>query len=347
MARYCFYCGRELEDSEKCYCRARTRAESASKTAASSSNVKQDTSTSDHRTGSEGYGQRTGASSASHAQRTTSSASDSNSTATSSHTKSKRQAAKAKRQAAKEKRKADRERMRAVRAEGKRRTQAEKDRRRQSYRGGATGFAGGNKARGVQDMRSFGREMLQLLLRPADAIKSQADPIWSLSHTIFLITSVLLGGAHISFANRWLYSLLFNAQLNPPAMDGVGLYFSGVLMTGFFLVLYAAILWLLARFLFRQGGLPFSHTLAVGKTAWAYLTLFMLVALPTTMQGGFFGLLLVLMGFAFSCLVYARSIAVITHLSDNQSLNLTLVSLLLFTSLFSASIAVFQTLLLP
>lgn len=346
MARYCFYCGRELEDSEKCYCRARTRAESAAKTAASSSNVKQDPSTSDPRTGSEG-GQRTGTNSATYTQGTTSSASDSNSTATSSDAKSKRQTAKAKRQAAKAKRKADRERMRAARAEGKRRTQAEKNRRRQSYSGGAAGFAGSNRTSGVQDLRAFGRELLQLFLRPADAIKSQAIPYWSLSHTIFLIASVLLGGAHISFANRWLYSLLFNDQLNPPALDGVGLYFSGVLMTGFFLLLYAAILWALARFLFRQGGLPFSHTLAVGKTAWAYLTLFMLVALPTTMQGGFFGLLLVLMGFAFSCLVYARSIAVITHLSDNQALNLTVVSLFLFTSLFSASIAVFQTLLLP
>lgn len=350
MARYCFYCGRELEDSEKCYCRARTRAESAAKSAASGRehNTYKNQPDIGNNSGASGVSQSTAASADSSAR--TGSTSSSNTTDSSTEAKSKWEKAKEKRLAAKEKRKAERERLRAVKAEANRRSKAEKERRRQTYQTGAAGsqspFRQRSSSYGAQGARGFGLELLQLLTKPAAAIKTQAVPFWSISHTIFLIAGALLGGAHISFANRWLYSILFNDRLLAPNLQGAGLYFSGVLISAFFLLLYSGILWLLARFLFRQGGLPFSHTLAVGKTAWAYLTLFMLIALPATMQGGFLGLLLVLMGFAFSCLIHARSVAIITHLTENQTINLTLVSILIFTSLFAASITFFQTVLI-
>lgn len=350
MARYCFYCGKELEDNEKCYCQARTRAEAAARSAVYGQSQENTQDQTNRSNSTESSGAKQSAATASGSYSSTYSTFSSETQGKPSDTKSKRESAKKKRAAAKEKRRAERERLRQVRAEAKRRAQAEKERRRQSYQSNAAGshnpYQQKSNSYGAQQARGFGRELLQLLTRPADAIKAQAVPFWSTSHTIYLIASSLLGGAHISFANRWLYSVLFSDRLVPPNLEGAGLYFTGVLISAFFLFLYTGTLWLLARFIFRQGGLPFSHTLAVGKTAWAYLTLFMLIALPTTMQGGFFGLLLVLMGFAFSCLVHARSVAVITHLSDNQAINLTLVSLLIFTSLFAAAIAFFQTILI-
>ncbi|NLC89584.1 MAG: hypothetical protein GX681_05925 [Clostridiaceae bacterium] len=338
MARYCFYCGKELEDNEKCYCRARTRAESAARSASNDQ-------------GDSVYQEQTAATSSSASydpgQSSKTDTSAGAGTNSSSNTGGKTNDKKDKRQENKEKRKAERERLKAAKAEAKRRSKAEKERRRQSYQAGPA--AGSNPYRqrtntyGNQQLRSFGRDLLQLLTRPADAIKAQAVPFWSLSHTILLIAGSFLGGAHFAFTNKWLYSVLFSQRLQAPNLQGAGLYFTGVLISALFLLLYAGILWILSRFLFRQGGLPFSHTLAVGKTAWIYLILFMLIALPTTIQGGFFGIFLVLMGFAFSSLVHARSVAVITHLTENQTMNLTLVSILIFTSLFASVIALFQT----
>ncbi|NLC25133.1 MAG: hypothetical protein GX777_00690 [Fastidiosipila sp.] len=349
MARYCFYCGRELKDNEKCYCRARTRAESAAKSAVSGTGQNTDEKgpgTAGSTAAAAGTQDSTGTAGSS--GRTSSNVS-SETTTGSSDTKSSWQAVREKRKAAREKRKAERERLRAVKAEAKRRSKAEKERRRQAYQpGSATGrnpYGQKSSSHRTQQARSFGRELLQLLTRPADAIKAQAVPFWSLSHTIFFISSALLGGAHITLTNRWIYSILFSDRLTAPNLQGAGLYFSGVLASAVFLLLYAGVIWLLARFLFRQGGLPFTHSLAVGKTAWAYLTFFMLIALPTTIQGGFFGLLLVLMGLAFSCLIHARSVAVITHLTENQTISLTLVSILIYTSIFSAVIVFFQTML--
>lgn len=332
MARYCFYCGAELEDNEKCNCRARTRAESAARSA--SYGQPENTYQEQPDTGSSSAGNNPSQNTYTYTSAETSSSSSSNPSQTTNNNKSKRQENK-------DKQKAERERLKAVRAEAKRRSKAEKERRRQSYQAGAA--AGSYR---TQQLRDFGRDLLQLLTRPADAIKAQAIPRWSLAHSILLIAGAFLGGAHFAFANKWLYSVLFNQRLTAPNLQGAGLYFTGVLISAFFLLLYTGILWILARFLFRQGGLPFSHTLAVGKTAWAYLVLFMLIALPTTMQGGFFGLLLVLMGFAFSCLIHARSVAVITHLTENKTMNLTLVSIMIFTSLFATAIAFFQTLLI-
>ncbi|NLC40230.1 MAG: hypothetical protein GX763_04845 [Clostridiaceae bacterium] len=332
MARYCFYCGAELEDNEKCNCRARTRAESAARSASYGQGENTDQEQPDAGRSSAGYNpsQRT----YTYTSAGTSSGSASNPSDTANNYKSKRQEKK-------DKRKAERERRKAVKAEADRRSKAEKERRRQAYQ---TGAAGGTY--GTQQLRGFGRDLLQLMTRPADAVKAQAIPRWSPAHSILLIAGAFLGGAHFAFANNWLYSLIFSQRLTAPNLQGAGLYFTGVLISAFFLLLYTGILWILARFLFRQGGLPFSHTLAVGKTAWVYMVLFMLIALPTTMQGGFFGLLLVLMGFAFSCLIHARSVAVITHLTENQTMNLTLVSILIFTSLFATALAFFQTLLI-
>ena len=338
MARYCFYCGKELEDNEKCYCRARTRAESAARSASAdqADGVYQEQAAAGSSSGSSNPGQSTNT----YNYAGTSTNASSPATAAASDKKSRRQESK-------EKRQAERERLKAARAEAKRRSKAEKERRRQSYQSGAA--AGSDPYRqstntyGGQQLRSFGRDLLQLLTRPADAIKAQALPFWSLSHTILLIVTSFLGGAHFAFTSKWLNSVLFGQQLQTPTLQGTGLYFTGVLISAFFLLLYAGILWILSRFLFRQGGLPFTHTLAVGKTAWLYLTLFMLIALPTTIQNGFFGIFLVLMGFAFSSLVHARSVAVITHLTENQTMNLTLISILIFTSLFATVIAFFQT----
>ena len=279
MARYCFYCGRELEDQEKCDCRSQTGQASTR------------------------YGHFTG-----------------NSAPPPNQSKAKE----------------------AGRSSGSPASGSQgnwqhretppppKGPRRQD----ASGYAYRR-----QPAAGRGQGMLSLMqffATPADTMNRQLSADWQRSHSLWLIAAVILSGIHYLFMNRALTALLTGVNPKLTAWDSLLSFLIGIGLVFLILLLYTLALWLLARFLYRQGGLPFIHALAAGKMAWQYLTLFLLLALPSLFTGGaLYGLALVLMGLVFSVIVHTRQLARLTRLDENRTWQLAWLSIILFAGILS------------
>lgn len=205
-----------------------------------------------------------------------------------------------------------------------------------------TSYAGDRQDR-IRKAQSF----LRFFASPADAMATDLSPLWSPSHTGWLTFSLLLSGLLYAQANRRL-SLLLGAISKTPSLALAFLaWLTGTAFVALIFLLYTLTLWLLARFLYRQGGLPFLHTLAAGKTAWKYLTLFFALALPSVFTGAApYGLILALMGLVFSILVHARQLASLIYLDDNKAWQLAVLSLILFAGILSSVTLVVRNLAL-
>ena len=277
MARYCFYCGRELKDYEKCDCRNRTYVAGEGRGSASTPPPEP-----------------------------------------------------AKPQAEYEDGASREEPSGGWRYEGE--TGSTGPRTRES------------RAKRVASSRTTTRDRRQTLLsffsffaRPADAMAADLSPGWTPSHTLWVSLSLLLSGILYSLFNRSLTVLLGGQAVKIPLGTLLLSWLTGFALVALVLLLYTLTLWLLSRFLFRQGGLPFLHTLTAGKAAWKYLSLFLGLALPSLFTGGaVYGLTLVLMGLVFAVVVHARQVAALTHLDENRTWQLTYLSIIIFAGILSS-----------
>ena len=278
MAKYCFYCGRELGDHEKCDCRSRAYVAGESRDASPPPPPE----TAETGTAGAGSGSNRGSSDSSNSWK-------------------------------------HREddlppRGRAKRVKKSRPAYAQSPQNR------------------VRTLQSF----LHFFSAPADAMAEDRSIHWTRSHTIWISTCIALSGFLYSLTNRYLTQLSGGVS----DVNSVGLAFlswlTGSAFVALILLLFTLTLWLLARFLYRQGGLPFIHALAAGKMAWQYLTLFLLLALPSLFTGGaLYGLALALMGLVFSVIVHTRQLARLTRLDENRTWQLAWLSIILFAGILS------------
>lgn len=286
MARYCFYCGRELEDQEKCDCRNRFGTADAGRQQASgpdpapSGSTRQNQSTSRQETGSWQHREDPA---------------------------------------------------------NYRKKQAKKTKKRSN----PYVHYGQAKAGRTQRLQS----LLSFFATPADAMARELSPVWSTSHTAWLSVTLVLSGLHYMTLNRSLSKLLTGGGTEHSLGETLLGWLTGSALVALILLLFSLTLWLLARFLYRQGGLPFVHAIAAGRSSWKYLTLFLLLALPSLFTGGaVYGLVLTLMGLVFAVLVHARQLARLTHLDDNRAWQLAYLSIIIFAGILSSVTSLVQAL---
>ena len=286
MARYCFYCGRELDDYEKCRCRERSRVsgEGYDDTAATPPPSRTDRASDSRRT------------------QTKQATSDPNTSYAWKH----------------------QEEPASSKTKTKKRTTSSRDKYKRSP---------ADRAKQAQKFGSF----LTFFAAPADSMQRDLSPDWSTSHSLWFSLTIALAGIHYMMLNRSLTAIITGqtAKLSTGAM--LLSWLTGTGLVALILLLYALTLWLLARFLFRQGRLPLLHALSAGKIAWKYLTLFLLLSLPSLFTGGaIYGLTLALMGLVFAVIVHARQVASLTYLNDNKTWQLAYLSIIFFAGIFSA-----------
>ena len=279
MARYCFYCGRELADNERCDCRIRSGVAGESGNAASADRQ----AAADHSTrGAEAQKD----SSASYGP-----------------------------------------------GSWQHRQDAEPPGKKQKNRKGSTASYGRTPASQVQRLNSF----LGFFAAPADTMTRELSPRWTSSHSIWLAVTLALSGLHYMVLNRRLTVLLSGAAPELTVGESLLSWLAGSAFIALILIVFTLTLWLLARLLYRQGGLPFFHALAAGRSAWKYLTLFLLLALPSLFTGAaFYGLILALMGLVFSVMVHAKQVASLTHLDENRSWQLSYLAIIIFSGILSS-----------
>ncbi len=312
MARYCFYCGRELGENEKCHCRERSFASSASYTSAASQ--ESDTSTE--------Y-----AAPPDNAQSSQKAQGDSRTTA---HTSG--QGERTRRPSWSEQRADNR-----AQKEAKRRAKAHKSQQQSRTEDGAPSYRQDTTQQRRAARANIASGFIRFFAAPALHMAQSLSTKWTLSHTVWLAVAATLSGMHYFSLNRFLSAV----QAQNPALKFRFSYaalswLTGIVVAAVVILLFSLTMWLIARFLYRQYALPFMHTLAVGKVAWQYLTLFFVLSLPTVFSGtSLFGVVLALMGLVFSAMIHARQVASLTHLDDNRKWQFIYLSIVMFAGVFS------------
>ncbi len=321
MARYCFYCGKELSPGEKCHCRERTYVTSARDGTASQHN-------SDASTDQEyaGHSAKNDAST-SGAPETNTGATGSTGSASFHSTPSKH-----------EQRRAEREARRQEKARKKQeKRQKQKSESSYTYRQHSN-----YQSTPGQGRQAFAR-VLRFIVAPADTLEETLSPIWSTSHTVWFALAVALSGLLYVNLYRWTIFMLVGKMPTLSAGRIILSWLTGSVFVLGILVLYTFTLWLIARFLFRQGNFPFLHALAAGRSSWKYLVIFLLFALPSTLSAGsLYGIILAIIGLVFSIILHARLVAKLTHLDENRTIQLILLSIIVFAGLCSTATLFFN-----
>jgi len=287
MAKYCFYCGRQLEDNEKCDCRTRPRVSDKNPDTSSPNREQAPPSAAREGTG-EDRSQTFRSGSWQHRQET-----------------------------------------------------EPLKRKSRSRTGGPSATYGSNPADRIRRLQSF----LSFFAAPPDTMARELTPYWTRSHSIWLTATIALSGFHYMILNRSLTALLSGEGPKLSLGEALLSWISGSVFMALILILFTLTLWLLARFLYRQGGLPFLHTLAAGRVSWKYLTLFLLLALPSLFtRASVYGLVLVLMGLVFAVMVHARQVASLTRLDENRSWQLSYLAIIIFAGILSSVTSMVQML---
>lgn len=180
---------------------------------------------------------------------------------------------------------------------------------------------------------------------PADAMARDLSAHWTASHSIWLAVTLALSGIHYSRLNRSLSQWLAGEKTASTMGQTLLAWLVGLAFVALILLLFTLTLWLIARFLYRQGGLPFLHTLAAGRSAWKYLSLFLILALPSLFSGGaVYGLVLALSGLVFAAIIHGRQVASLTCLDENRAWQLSYLSLIIFAGILSSVTSLVQAL---
>jgi hypothetical protein len=175
---------------------------------------------------------------------------------------------------------------------------------------------------------------------PADEMARALHPEWRLTHTIWILLTTCLAGIHYASLNRQI-TRMFDPETPTAAFGRRMLYWlTGSGLVAIIILLFTLSLWLVARYIYRQRALPYTHTLAVGLHAWKYAVLFFLLALPSLYTSGFaFSFVLSVMGLVMSIVVHAHQVAKLTHLDDNRMWQFIYLSIIVFAGILSATTA--------
>ncbi len=318
MARYCFYCGQKLEQSEKCHCRERSFASSASY---SSSPPASDTTTGNRDTSAPGGYAPPEHQAQGQGREHVNDASQARDHARKESWADRRAKKRAEREA---KRSASSHRSKTQSTSSQYYSQQPPYGQRTTQQ---------RQANRVAMLTGF----IRFFATPSDVMKQSLSTRWSVSHTSWLLAAVVLSGTQYVNLNRFL--MASQSQGSVLTMDLKYLVFSwltGVLVVVAVIAIFTLTMWLIARFIYRQRGLPFAHTLAVGKISWQYLTLFFALSLPSIFtNSSIFGVILALMGLVFSVMVHARQVASLTRLDDNRSWQFVYLSIIMFAGILS------------
>ena len=281
MARYCFYCGRELDDYEKCDCRGRAyvAGENARHAPPEQQQEKGDTG--------------------------------------------------------------PRPDQRAQQAQGSAWQHREETPPQRTYQTRPRY----NHRRRPLNVMSLLASFFRFFAHPADSMAAELNPSWDRSHTLWFSLALALSGIHYTILNRSIALILHGTAAPLSIPNALLSWLTGSLLVAIIMLLYALCLWLISRFLYRQRALPFWHTLAVGKSAWKFLILFLALSLPSLFtRGAVYGLVLSLMGLVFAVLVHTKQLAALTSLDDNRTWQLSYLAIVLFAGIFSSVTAMVQML---
>ena len=326
MARYCFYCGRELEENEKCSCRESSFASTMSYTLTSPQLAAKPAGATTPPPDSSYTSQQTQRDS-----RTTANTSGrSERTARPSWTE----------------RRADKR----ARKEAKRQARARQTQQKNQYTYGTPPYRQDTAQRKRAARQNILSGFVRFFATPALHMTQSLSTVWTLSHTVWLSVAILLSGMHYFNLNRFLSAVQApSASLELSFLRYVALsWLTGIIVVAVVILLFTSIMWLIARFFYRQRALPFRHTLAVGKVAWQYLVLFFALSLPSVFSGNsLFGVVLALMGVVFSAMIHARQVTSLIHLDDNRKWQFIYLSIIMFAGVFStiATLSRFITIL--
>lgn len=311
MARYCFYCGRELEENEKCHCRERSFASSASYTSTAPKRADKpsgDTASPPDRSQTSQQTQNDG--------RTTENAAG---------------------RSGQPRRSSWSERRAAHRSEKEAKRQASAHQTQWQNRYGAPPNQQNTAQRKQAARANVISGFIRFFAAPALHMAQSLSTAWTLSHTVWLSVAVALSGMHYFNLNRFLLAVQAQNAAQKFDLQFMALsWLTGAVIVAVVVFLFTLIMWIIARFLYRQRALPFLHTLAVGKVAWQYLVLFFALSLPSAFSGNtLFGLMLALMGVVFSAMMHARQVATLIHLDDNRKWQFIYLSIIMFAGVFS------------
>lgn len=326
MARYCFYCGKELSPGEKCRCRERTYVTSARDGTANQNDS--------DASAAQGYAASGAQNGAPASGTSTSGAPETNTGATGSTSDASYHSSSSKH----EQRRAEREARRQEKARKK------QEKRQQRNTGSSYTYRQHSNYQSTpgQGRQAFART-LRFIVAPADTLEETLSPIWSTSHTVWFTLAVTLSG--LLYVNLYRWTIFLIAGKMPVLKAGrfILSWLTGSAFVLGIIILYTFTLWLVARFLFRQGNFPFLHALAAGRSAWKYLVIFLLIALPSTLSAGsLYGIILAVIGLVFSIIVHARLVAKLTHLDENRTIQLILLSIFVFAGLCSTATLFFN-----
>ncbi len=309
MARYCFYCGRELGENEKCHCRERSFASSSSYNTAAS----QQADTSAARTAPPPDRPET-------SQQTQS---DGSTTANIS----------GKEESARRSTWSERRAENRAQREAKKQAKAQRTRQQNRYEPYRQSTARQRRATRAGIISGF----IQFFATPAYHMTQALSTKWTLSHTVWLSVAVVLSGLHYFNLNHFLLALqMQHAALRPTFRYLALSWLTGIVVVAIVIFVFTLTMWLIARFFYRQRALPFLHALAVGKISWQYLALFFALSLPSIFSGNsLFGVILALMGVVFSSMIHARQMASLIHLDENRKWQFIYLSIIMFAGVFS------------
>jgi len=313
MARYCFYCGRELEENEKCRCRERSFASSKSFTSTAS----QQTASPGGNTAPPPDRSQTSQQTQSESRTTANTSGRGERTARPSWSE----------------RRADNR----ARKEAKRQAKARQAQQQSQYSYSTPPYQQNTAQRRRATRNNVLSGFVRFFATPALHMTQSLSTAWTLSHAVWLSIAVLLSGMHYLSLNRFLSVVQTpNASLKPSLQYVALSWLTGIVVVAVVILLFTLIMWIIARYFFRQRTLPFQHTLAVGKVAWQYLVLFFALSLPSIFSGNsLFGIVLALMGIVFSAMIHARQVASLTHLDDNRKWQFIYLSIIMFAGVFS------------
>ena len=191
-----------------------------------------------------------------------------------------------------------------------------------------------------QGRQAFARA-LRFIVAPADTLGNPFADLVNIAYSVAYLAVVLQD----LYVNLYRWTIFLIAGKMPVLKAGrfILSWLTGSAFVLGIIILYTFTLWLIARFLFRQGNFPFLHALAAGRSAWKYLVIFLLIALPSTLSAGsLYGIILAVIGLVFSIIVHARLVAKLTHLDENRTIQLILLSIFVFAGLCSTATLFFN-----
>ena len=311
MARYCFYCNRELKPGERCDCRQAQANRAARESSDSGSSYS--------------AGSDTAAQAAAHASysqsQTTQDSSDKRARA---QEKRKRERAEAKqaRQADREKAKEERRAQRAHK-----RSVDYKKRQKQSRSDSAS-----------QDSKTSGREALLALVSfitaPTTAIQTYSTASTRLMIIAFAAESILAGAVTLSIiSNSNLGNLLLYRSYGMTGqstwVSRLWFFVGFILLQILFIGIKAGVQWLITRLLNRQLNLSFISNLRMMVPGSVYFTLFVLVAFFFSIGSGLQSAVLILFGYGIRILVDHQALSMETGQPADKSIQQTLLATLI------------------